>query len=223
MENHAKYADSIYFHDADSLYVNLFLPSVLDWQAKGLTITQETRFPEAETTRLTIKADRPAQLTLNIRRPDWCPEISWKVNGRSLPAKPTPEGYLQVEREWRTGDVVEVSLPMSIRTEALPGAPGTVAILYGPIVLAGALGSAGIAPGSDLIVSERDYGTVFPETAAVPTLAVAPEKLREHIVPVAGPPLTFRTVGIGRPDEVTLMPYFRIAHQHYNLYWTTSS
>ncbi len=120
--------------------------------------------------------------------------------------------YVVVEREWRNGDSVEVRLPMSLRTEFLPGSQDLAALVYGPIVLAGRLGKKGIAPGADIIVNERTVGDVLKDSIEVP-------KLGGDVV--AGTkkvgPLTFRASA--DPFDVELIPYFRIAHERYNLYW----
>jgi DUF1680 family protein len=223
MENHAKYGDSIYFHDDHALYVNLFIPSTLTWKEQGLTITQTTRFPDEETTRLTLAARAPVRTTLKIRHPAWCAGMSVSVNGRPWAAASEPGSYLPVEREWRTGDVVDVRVPMTLRTEPLPGAPDLVAIVYGPIVLAGRLGSEGIAPGADIIRNERTIGDVLNTPVDVPVLVGDPRRVVERIERVPGVPLAFRTVGLGRPRDVSLIPYHRIAHERYNLYWQVVS
>ncbi len=219
MESHAKYGDSIYFHDADTLYVNLFIPSDLTWKDKGLIITQTTRFPEQDRTRLQLVARQPVKATLNIRHPSWCRAVTVTVNGRRQAASRRPGRYISVSRVWHTGDVVEVHLPMALRTEPLPGNADVVAILYGPVVLAGRLGGEGLAPGADLIVNERTTGDVLNEAVDVPGLSGDAQRIIARIRPSAGPALTFHTAGIGRPHDVSLIPYYRLAHERYNLYW----
>ena len=219
MENHAKYGDSIYFREANTLYVNLFIPSTLEWREKGLTITQTTRFPEQDSTRLRLTAQKPINLTLNIRHPSWCQTAAVKVNGRRLVTSHQPGRYLAVSRVWHSGDVVEVHLPMALRAEPLPGNADVVAILYGPIVLAGRLGRQGLTPGADIILNERTIGDVLNEEVDAPRLVGTVEKIVRQIKPSQGSALTFHTMGIGHPHEVSLIPYYRIAHERYNLYW----
>jgi DUF1680 family protein len=223
MENHAKYGDSIYFHDADTLYVNLFIASKLTWKEKGITITQTTRFPDEEGTRLQVAFRKPAKLTLKVRQPFWCAAAKIKVNGRDWSTSSRPGTFISVNRTWRTGDVVDVQLPMKIRTEALPGNPDTVAVMYGPLVLAGRLGRQGLTPGADIIVNERTYGDVLNERVDVPMLKAAPEEIVRRIKRSAESKLAFQTVGIGSPNDVSLIPYYRIAHERYNIYWKTIS
>ncbi len=222
MENHAKYGDSIYFRGDDALYVNLFIPSTLSWEEKGMTFTQTTRFPEQDTTRLRLKVRRPSSLTLNVRHPSWCRTVTVFVNGRRHTTSRQPGGYVSVRRVWRDGDTVEVRLPMSLRAEPLPGNPDVVAFLYGPIVLAGRLGREGLTPGADIIVNERTYGDVLNDKVEVPVLVGDAREVVRRIKPSKGEALTFRTEGIGRPRDVSLIPFYRVAHERYNLYWKVS-
>ena len=133
MENHAKYGDSIYFHGADSLYVNLFIASELSWPEKGLTVRQDTKFPEEQGTKITITAARPVELALNLRIPGWIAAGGYaRLNGKKLEAFAAPSSYLTLRRTWKTGDTVELALPMDLRLDRLPDDPKIAAILYGP-------------------------------------------------------------------------------------------
>jgi len=108
---------------------------------------------------------------------------------------------------------------MTLRTESLPGHADVVAIVYGPIVLAGRLGNKGLSPGADIIVNERTYGDVLNDEIEVPVLKGNARGDSSRIRPLSGSALTFQTMGIGQPRDVVLVPYFRIAHERYNLYW----
>jgi DUF1680 family protein len=122
-----------------------------------------------------------------------------------------------VKRTWKTGDVVEVDIPMELRVVPLPNAPQYAAFMHGPIVLAGALGSEGITPGSDLIRSEHDYGTVLKSSFEPPRIVGDATKLLDNISPVPGDSQSFKTVG--QQVDVRLVPYYRIAHERYCIYW----
>ncbi len=227
IENHAKYGDSIYFQgnpdgtSADSLYVNLFIASTLNWKDKGVTIKQITSFPESDSTRLEITASTPQEFTLFIRHPGWASTASVSINGSAAQIYRNPGSFIEVKRTWKNGDSIEVTMPMTMRMELLPGTADTAAFVYGPIVLVGALGHT-LKPGEDLHINERTIGTVFNEPIEVPEFVGTLEEIPSKIKPV-GEPLTFRTDGIGKPVDVTLIPYYKLAHQHYNIYWKIRS
>ncbi len=203
MENHVKYNAYIYFHDDDSLWVNLFIPSVLNWKEKGLSVKQENDFPKVGASKLTIAADKPTKMNLRVRYPVWVAPGAFavKVNGVAQQTAATPSSYVSIERVWNDGDVVEIELPMTLRAEPMPDNDRRVALLYGPIVLAGQLGS---------------------EKASAPTIPVFVENdkpLPQWIQPVAGKPLTFQSVGAGRPQEVTFIPFFKAHDERYSVYF----
>lgn len=219
MENHAKYGDSIYFHDDESLYVNLFVHSTLNWKEKGLQLEQSTLFPESDTSRLTLRLSKPTRLRLRLRHPYWCEAMTVRINGRAQPVHRAPSSYLDLEREWRNGDVIEMIMPMHLRTESLPGAPEIVAILYGPLVLAGRYGKAGITAGSDIIVNERTIGEMLNVPMPLPAWTLDRTQLARQLRPAGSSRLAFTATGIVGRDSVDFAPYFRIAHERYNLYW----
>ncbi|NJD10337.1 MAG: glycosyl hydrolase, partial [Gemmatimonadetes bacterium] len=222
LENHAKYADSIYFEGDDALYVNLFIASEVQWRAKGITLRQTTSFPESEATRLAITAEQPVRTTLHVRVPGWAEGAALTVNGRPWQGTVAPRSFVALEREWRSGDVVELTLPMRLRTAPLPGDPARVAFVYGPVVLAGRLGRAGLFPGADILRNERTTGDILNVPVTVPTLAGTAESVRAHVRKEPDAPLSFRTDGIGRPQDVALIPYYRLHHERYNIYWQLS-
>jgi uncharacterized protein len=227
IENHAKYGDSIYFcgspdgSQPDSLYVNLFIASTVNWKKKGITLKQTTSFPEAGRTRLEVTAGATQEFAMNIRHPGWAATASVSINGKAVESPSAPGSYIALERLWKKGDVVELEMPMEVRLELLPGTTDTAAVVYGPIVLVGALGHE-VAPGEDLHVNERTIGSVFDDPIAVPSFAGELAGLSEQIKPT-DPPSTFRTDALGRPDDVTLVPYYGMTHQHYNMYWKIQS
>ena len=193
MENHAKYGDSIYFHDDASLYVNLFIASELNWADKNLRVTQTTLFPDEDATRLVIHAGKPMRLSLKIRYPSWCQGATVSVNERPWVLSSGPGQYIDVDRTWQDGDVVDIRLPMQRRLQPMPNAPSLAAVMNGPIVLAGRLGTDGLSPGADLIVNERTSGTMLDRPIPTPTLAES--------------------------AHIELVPWYRIAHERYTLYW----
>jgi len=222
MENHAKYGEMIYARGADSLYVNLFIPSVLSWPEKGLTLRQETGFPEESASRLRMTARQPVTLALKVRRPGWLGSagLAIRVNGEPAAAE-SADGCAVIRREWHDGDTVTLELPMAVHTETLPGAPNIVAFLDGPIVLAGELGTADLPAGGQEARDQHDF-LKLPLPPA-PVLVGGPNNLVSGLAPVPGRPLTFMTQGLGHPADVTLRPFYQLHHQRYALYWTVLS
>ncbi len=152
-----------------------------------------------------------------MRHPAWSPAISIRINGAAVDSTNNPGSFVALQRTWKSGDVVELDMPMPIHTELLPGTTDEAAIMYGPLVLVGQLGHD-VKPGDDQVKNERTIGSVMNEPIDVPTftgdVATIPAKIKP-----AEAPLTFKTDGLAHPEDVTLVPYFKMAHQRYNMYW----
>lgn len=140
MESHAKHADSIYWRDGSTLFVNLFIPSTLDLPA-GLTLDMNTRYPHDGLVTLTIARAPHRATTLAIRRPAWADGATVMLNDQPFAAQPQ-DGYWRIDRRWRAGDRIAVTIPMTLRSEPLAGAPETYAYMSGPLVLAANLAPA---------------------------------------------------------------------------------
>ncbi len=218
MENHAKYGDSIYFHDEAGLYVNLFIASELQWPEKGIKVRQETGFPEQQGTSLVIAAVKPVELSVHLRIPGWATR-GGKVllNGKQLETFSSPGSYLELRRIWKDGDRIEIELPMSLHLERTPDDPNVAAILYGPLVLAGRLGT--------LLPKENVQGAMGPsgEPVVTPYLIGDGQQLDSWIKPVSGQSLSFRTVNAGRPADISLKPFYRLYGERYSIYWNIYS
>jgi uncharacterized protein len=214
-EEFAKLGDSIYFHDAEGIFVNLFVASEVRWPEKGLRLRQETSFPDEERTSFTIQADRPVAMTLRLRIPWWATRGGEaRVNGRPVSAFASPSSYLVLRREWKGGDRVELALPMSLRVEPTPDDPGVQAAMYGPLVLAGRLGGEGLT-------RAMAYGgydcELKGDPVAAPAIGADPKDPAGWIEPVAGKRLAFRTRGQAR--EIELVPVNRLFDERYAVYW----
>jgi DUF1680 family protein len=204
MENHAKYGEAIYFHNHDTLWVNLFIPSELNWREQGLSLRQETRYPEAEKINFTIKVKRPVNLSLRLRYPGWATQgVTVAVNGRPETVTAKPGSFIEIKRAWKNGDRIELNIHMSLRLETMPDNPHRVAILYGPTVLAGELGA------------EEEATSV----SLVPALMTGDQPPSQWLKPAAEGSLTFRTASVGRPNDFTLYPFYRMHHKRYAVYW----
>ena len=137
MENHTKYQDSIYFRSADdaTLYVNLYIPSVLEWREKGFTIEQVTRYPFEGSSALTVRGS--GRLAVMLRVPTWVRRgYTVSVNGTAQPITATPGRYVTIDRQWRTGDKIEIAMPLTFRAERTIDDPAVQSIFYGPTLLA---------------------------------------------------------------------------------------
>jgi DUF1680 family protein len=218
MENHAKYGDTIYFHNDQSLFVNLFIPSDLSWPEKGLSVRQETKFPESDTTRLSIKAANPVALALQIRWPEWSDKLSVRVNGRREKISGQPGSYVPVSRTWKNGDKVDIHLAMKLHTEPLPGTNNIVALLYGPVVLAGELGTNAMP--KPYARNQTDLVRVS-DPSVPPLVGDAHSILKE--IKGNKTTLVFRTKNSGLTNQVTLVPLYRANHERYTVYWTLAN
>ena len=136
MENHAKYGDSIYFKQGkERLYVNLFIASEVNWKEAGIRVKQTTVFPEEQKTLLTITADQPAAATIMIRKPSWVgKDFDVRVNNQAVKTEQA-DGWCSLSRTWKSGDVIHVSLAMSLRWEAFKDNSKRAALMYGPVLL----------------------------------------------------------------------------------------
>ena len=219
MENHARYGETIFAHDRHNLIVNLFISATLDWRELGFKVIQETRFPDADTTRLTFTGKTARKINLRLRQPSWCPVMTVSVNGRPKATARLPGSYHSLERNFRSGDVVEVRVPMSLRIEPLPNAPEFAALVYGPIVLAARLGTAGLTPGSQLIINERESGNMLNEKVDLPRWERPLAELVANTSRTDPASLRFTTRGFAGGASVEMIPWFRLTHERYNLYW----
>lgn len=142
-ENHAKYGEFIYYHDAaDNLYVNLFIPSVLTWDKYGMTFTQKTGFPAEDNMEYELKMPRNRKFTVNLRYPGWAEKgFELLVNGKKVKTTVDDDyGYVSIYRKWKNGDRITYVLTQTIRSEGIHGDNTVRAYLYGPIVLSSLLG-----------------------------------------------------------------------------------
>jgi hypothetical protein len=219
LEEFAKLQNSIYFHDASSLYVNLFIPSELNWKSRGVHLRQETRFPQEPRTRLTILATPADKWTVRLRVPAWTTaEARIAINGRPLDIEPQPGTYVNLTRSWKAGDHVELEMPMRLTREPIADDPTLQAFLYGPIVLAGQFPKGQLS--FDLL-HKNEEPKVKDAPLPVPVLAEKGDTLEHWIVPVADQPLTFRTTGTAG-EEVTLKPLNQ-SWQRFNVYFKVSA
>ncbi len=203
MENHANYGGDIYYEGADgSLYINLFIPSTLNWKAKGYRIEQKTSFPAEDKTTLTVAAASAKNFSIYIRRPWWATgDFIIKINGLVQKINSSPSSYIAITRVWKNNDKIEIEMPMKLYTEAIPGDNNKIAVLYGPLVLAG-------------IVKAQTNDNAFD----VPVLVTSQRDPAEWLQK-SKDSLLFRTVNAARPYEATLVPFYQIQDERQIVYW----
>ena len=210
-EEYAKLADTIYFHDDDSLYVNLFIDSQVEWPEKSLRLKQQTRFPEEQGTTITISAESPTQLAIRLRIPYWAQGGSVKINGATLPAFASPSSYLTLNRIWKTADKIELTLPMGLHIDSMPDDETIQAAMYGPLVLAGRF---------DPVTKDLTYSGYGPKSGTqskVPEIVADAARPTAWLEPDSKEPLTFHAVG--QPQPLTLIPLNQVIHERYAVYW----
>jgi uncharacterized protein len=219
MENHAKYNEFIYAHSGDHLWVDQFVASELDWADQGTKIRLDTRFPEDGKATLTFTTPQPRKLSVSVRYPGWLKAGAMKltVNGNAENISAKPGSYVTVERTWKSGDKLELEWPLSLRTEMLPHSTDWVAVLWGPIVLAGELGTAGLERvnfhGPSYIANRTQPLDKTPHFVGTTGDVIT------KIKPVSGKQLEFHTEGLAAPEEVTLAPFYTVHKQRYAVYW----
>lgn len=216
-ESHAKYAETIYYHNDRGIYVNLFIPSEVRWKERGLTLRQETRFPAGETTTLTLRADRPVRTTLYLRYPAWSGKPEVRVNGKKMAVRQQPGSYIAIDRQWQDGDQVTVRYPMTLRLERTPDNPRKAAVLYGPVVLAGERGTEGMeapAPFSNPALYNDYYTYDYRIPAGLKTSLALDERRPERSLRRLDGTLTFTT-----PQGDVLRPLYDLHRQRYVVYW----
>jgi len=207
MENHSKYGENIYYHNDNELYVFQYIASELNWEEKGMKVKLKTSYPEEQLSVFKFDCDRPVRLTLQIRYPSWAQEgIEIKMNGRRRRINQKPGTFVAIERTWKTGDIVEVNIPFTLRLEAMPDDSNRVAIMYGPLVLAGDLG-----PVNDSASGDAMY---------VPVLMTEKRDPSAWTKPLAGKPNTFLTINTGRPRDVELKPFYSIYYMTGDILFT---
>jgi DUF1680 family protein len=229
LENHAKYGEFIYAHRGDQLYVNLFIPSTLNWREQGVSLRQANRFPDQESSTITVKGNKT--FTLKIRYPEWVERGALRiaVNGKQVAAAVGADRYVSVRRQWRDGDKVDIHLPMKTRLEQMPDKSSYYAVLHGPVVLAA---KTDPFPNEKLNFLADDTRMGHIASGPVSPLATAPVLVDDttgfagRFRAVPGRPLTFTAPGLvqgGPAGATTFVPFFRVHEARYVVYWPYST
>ena len=227
MENHGKYGQFVYTHKEDALFVNLFVASELNWKEKGIQLRQETGFPYAETSRITITQGK-GKFAMQVRYPGWVKpgKFTVKVNGQPVSVITGPSSYVTIDRQWKKGDVIDIQFPMHNSVKYLPNLTQYIALMHGPIMLAMKTGTEDLAM---LIADDSRFGQLavgkkLPIDQAPILINNDIENIADQLQPVAGKPLHF-TLSTKMVNEIRneLIPFFELHDARYMMYWLALS
>lgn len=237
LENFTKLGDSIYYKKDSDIYVAQYISSTVNWDDVGVTISQTSSLPDGDTAEFVVKADSNKQFTLNLRVPDWTAgEPTVTLNGEKYDAV-VSGGYISINREWKSGDTVTITLPMEVVAYGLPDDDTVYAFRYGPVVLSAELGSEAMdkysacgasvtLPGSKIVngasAIPKDGGRAVlgTETLSIENCTVEEyiSNINNYLVRVDdGSDLTFKL--LGTDVELTFTPHYRQHSQRYGIYW----
>jgi DUF1680 family protein len=218
MESHALHGAGIYYYKgSEEFWISLYAPSTARWDSAGVELEMKTDFPIGPSASVKIQTKAPKDFTLALRRPYWAGDgFSVKVNGKLLKDLPPADSYVKISRVWHQGDTVELNLPKKLRTEPLPDNPGRMALMWGPLVLAGDLGPE---------VHRRDEEHMPAPSAPALVLAkvvakeVAKEPIDQWLKPETAKPGWFKTSGVGLAQDIEFAPFYELPRRKYAVYW----
>jgi len=230
LESHSKYAEFIYARDKKpkhnpDIFINLFIPSKMEWKEQGISLTQTTRFPDEAATQIVI--NKSARFSLHLRYPSWVEpgKLELRINGKKADVNQQPGDFMALDRRWKKGDKIELTLPMHTELEKMPDGSNYYAILHGPIVLAAKTHPFANEQLSyfsdDSRMGHIAQGKMCPLEAA-PFLLGNSREFIQQLKPVAGKPLTFNASGLingQNAQNIELIPFFRLHESRYAIYW----
>lgn len=221
MENQARYGEYIYASKGNEIYVNMFIPSTLEWC--GNKIEQKTIFPESDRTTIEISEVKHKKFAVNIRIPGWTDSQKITVTLNDKPAEYKVEsGYINIDRKWKKGDRLEVTLPMQLHTEQLADGSSNYSILYGPIVLASNLGTEGQ---TGLFANDSRGGHIASgpklPLQEMPVIVGEPKDIISYVKKESDSPLVFTLSNVypAKYNEMTLVPFASLNECRYMVYW----
>lgn len=225
MENHAKYGEMIYASSKDALYVNLFIASKLNWEAKKTVIIQENSFPDKPETKFIVNPAKATFFSLKLRCPEWTnpKQVKILVNGKELQITKDTWGYFVISRKWKKGDEVILKLPMHLSTEQLPDKSAYYSFSYGPVVLAADFGKE---KQENTFADDSRGGHVAngPQIPLnlMPVVLGQADSVLSHVKAKEKDELSFHLDGL-YPEKYaagyTLVPFYKIQDSRYIIYW----
>lgn len=225
MESHAKYGEMIYAHNSDQLFVNLFIPSELNWKEKKIKLVQTTNFPEEESVAIRIEVKKRSEFTLQLRYPIWVKAhaLSISINGEAISISTNPGNYIAIKRVWKDGDIVKMNLPMETKAERLPDGSNYYAILHGPIVLAAKTDTLAMR---GLFADDSRGGHIASGKQIplqdIPMFIAKDSNFANNIVQENKARMVFKASSIISPkkySDLELIPFYRLHDSRYIIYW----
>lgn len=215
MENHVKYGKTIYYHNDEGLFVNLFIPSVLTWEEKDVSITMNTNYPDDDMIHLIVNCGASVNMPIYFRYPGWAEKgLTVEINGEKYSHQNQPGSYVTIERNWQDGDKIDVQIPMSIRMDKTPDNEHRIVFSYGSVLLGGIF--EGQEPSGGFYNSPTGYRA---NDVTIPILSEINRSFSEWIEPVPDKKCTFRIFNMGYEKDITLIPVFRTHFKVYTAYW----
>lgn len=214
IENHTKYGELIYSHSESAIFVNLFIPSELNWKEKGLQLIQKNNFPNENATELELKLNKKQTFSLNIRYPKWAENIKVLVNGKAEVVKANPSEYINLNRNWKNGDKIVVQFTMNTKLEYLPDGSNWAAFVRGPIVLAAQTSTDDLKGlfADDSRMGHETRGKLYPINEAY-ALVGDSKNYVSKLQPIDN--MNFKM------DSLTLQPFYQIHDARYQMYFQT--
>ncbi|QIP11190.1 glycosyl hydrolase [Spirosoma aureum] len=214
LENHSKYGELIYSHSANDLFINLFIPSTLNWKDRQIQLIQKTEFPYKNEAELEIKLTKPQVFSVNIRYPKWAENLAILVNGKTQKVDGKSAHYIAINRKWQKGDKLTVRFTTSTNLEYLPDGSNWAAFVHGPIVLAAKTSTNDLDGlfADDSRMGHETKGKLYPINDAY-ALIGSPATYTSNLKPLSQ--LKFRM------DSLTLQPFYEIHEARYQMYFQT--
>ena len=221
MENFSKLNDSLYFHDQDSLYVNLYVASEVNWTDKQVSIKQETDVPSNADALFTISTTQAQELSLYFRMPDWSNELKIEINGSPV-SYTVDQGYIKIKRTWQDQDQVKLTFSLAVQLHSLKDNPNAVAFSYGPYALSAGLGREDMTESNQGIMVKiptkridiKDYIVIKNQN-----FDNWKKNIKQNLVK-QDDRLAFVLHGTDEDDHLVFTPHYAQHQERYGLYWT---
>lgn len=222
LENHTKYGELIYARADDALLVNLYIPSRLTRKSEGLTLVQETRFPDSNEVNLKFEETPGHAFPLRLRLPEWSNinETELYINNKKIKDPALYMGYLDLNRKWKKGDQVTLRLSMKLEAEQLPDHSNYYSLRYGPVVLAARMGTNDMRGlyADDSRGGHIAHGHQIP-LQEIPMLVSEQATLTSNLSKQEGE-LVFTYQGKTFPEKsLEFIPFFRLHNSRYAVYF----